>query len=142
VRAIYAGSERWPTRCPRVRSGSVMTASTSPVAQAAVALVGDYPAVLLAALLFGGRLFGESPIRPQVVLKVAANKVLKQRAMRSTRSTKHCVELPHGTGRGREMCLRAVWRCSGVRVASPAAQCVGDPYLLGISAGASTVPSR
>lgn len=94
------------------------------------------PPVLLAALLFGAAI-GEVSIPPQVVLKVLANKVL---------NAGYAVDkIDEGIVWNYRMARAVVAMCCGAGLALSGAvlqallrNALADPYLLGISAGAST----
>ena len=94
------------------------------------------PPVLLAALLFGAAI-GEVSIPPQVVLKVLANKVLN--ADYAVDKIDEGIVWNYRMARAVvAMCCGAGLALSGVVLQALLRNALADPYLLGISAGAST----
>ncbi len=94
------------------------------------------PPVLLAALLFGAAI-GEVSIPPQVVLKVLANKVLN--AGYAVDKIDEGIVWNYRMARAVvAMCCGAGLALSGVVLQALLRNALADPYLLGISAGAST----
>ena len=94
------------------------------------------PPALLAALLFGAAI-GEVSIPPQVVLKVLANKVLN--AGYAVDKIDEGIVWNYRMARAVvAMCCGAGLALSGVVLQALLRNALADPYLLGISAGAST----
>eukprot|EP00919_Chromeraceae_sp_WS-2016_P022837 GHVR01054257.1.p2 GENE.GHVR01054257.1~~GHVR01054257.1.p2 ORF type:complete len:351 (-),score=94.59 GHVR01054257.1:184-1236(-) len=94
------------------------------------------PPVLLAALLLGAAI-GEVSIPPQVVLKVLANKVLN--AGYAVDKIDEGIVWNYRMARAVvAMCCGAGLALSGVVLQALLRNALADPYLLGISAGAST----